>query len=240
MIDIKLLQTLDDCLNTIVPAEEHLSIDELRGLFYAQMITPAKHDALAWLSAIFKGQHPAISDSQATLLNEATQAVYSAYHELLTTNKLAFPFNFEQLDEELAEIAYSWCLGFFAGLAINEVFWFGKKGEKLKPSDAALESVRNSAKLFSGLATKDFSDFDQNKIKEIKALLMEQGEEPNGDMIAIALFPNVPIAAKTLHIYGVKTMQLAAQHTPIQPAIKIGRNDPCHCGSGKKYKKCCG
>jgi SWIM/SEC-C metal-binding protein len=21
---------------------------------------------------------------------------------------------------------------------------------------------------------------------------------------------------------------------------KIGRNDPCNCGSGKKYKKCCG
>lgn len=21
---------------------------------------------------------------------------------------------------------------------------------------------------------------------------------------------------------------------------KIHRNDPCHCGSGKKYKKCCG
>ena len=21
--------------------------------------------------------------------------------------------------------------------------------------------------------------------------------------------------------------------------MKIGRNDPCHCGSGKKYKKCC-
>jgi len=23
-------------------------------------------------------------------------------------------------------------------------------------------------------------------------------------------------------------------------AQKIGRNDPCPCGSGKKYKKCCG
>jgi SEC-C motif len=22
-------------------------------------------------------------------------------------------------------------------------------------------------------------------------------------------------------------------------ANKIGRNDPCHCGSGSKYKKCC-
>lgn len=21
--------------------------------------------------------------------------------------------------------------------------------------------------------------------------------------------------------------------------MKIGRNDPCHCGSGNKYKKCC-
>jgi len=27
---------------------------------------------------------------------------------------------------------------------------------------------------------------------------------------------------------------------PIQVAQKIGRNDPCPCGSGKKYKKCCG
>ncbi|WP_257720225.1 PBPRA1643 family SWIM/SEC-C metal-binding motif protein [Heliomicrobium modesticaldum] len=30
---------------------------------------------------------------------------------------------------------------------------------------------------------------------------------------------------------------------PARPAVagpKIGRNDPCPCGSGKKYKKCCG
>ena len=26
----------------------------------------------------------------------------------------------------------------------------------------------------------------------------------------------------------------------IVKAKKIGRNDPCPCGSGKKYKKCCG
>lgn len=25
-----------------------------------------------------------------------------------------------------------------------------------------------------------------------------------------------------------------------QPKPKIGRNSPCPCGSGKKYKKCCG
>ena len=27
--------------------------------------------------------------------------------------------------------------------------------------------------------------------------------------------------------------------TPAAPT-KVGRNDPCPCGSGKKYKKCCG
>jgi SEC-C motif-containing protein len=27
---------------------------------------------------------------------------------------------------------------------------------------------------------------------------------------------------------------------PVRAADKVGRNDPCPCGSGKKYKKCCG
>ncbi|TBR38065.1 zinc chelation protein SecC [Marinomonas agarivorans] len=32
------------------------------------------------------------------------------------------------------------------------------------------------------------------------------------------------------------------QQTPlVTPAeMKLGRNEPCHCGSGKKFKKCCG
>lgn len=27
---------------------------------------------------------------------------------------------------------------------------------------------------------------------------------------------------------------------PVTVETKAGRNDPCSCGSGKKYKKCCG
>jgi preprotein translocase subunit SecA len=30
------------------------------------------------------------------------------------------------------------------------------------------------------------------------------------------------------------------QRQPISVGEKTGRNDPCPCGSGKKYKKCCG
>jgi preprotein translocase subunit SecA len=31
-----------------------------------------------------------------------------------------------------------------------------------------------------------------------------------------------------------------ARPAPVRAAVKVGRNDPCPCGSGKKYKKCCG
>jgi SEC-C motif-containing protein len=34
------------------------------------------------------------------------------------------------------------------------------------------------------------------------------------------------------HIHGAQPVKM------LEP--KIGRNDPCTCGSGKKYKKCCG
>ncbi len=33
--------------------------------------------------------------------------------------------------------------------------------------------------------------------------------------------------------------QHGKQHVPMTQKVKIGRNDPCLCGSGKKYKKCC-
>ena len=44
-------------------------------------------------------------------------------------------------------------------------------------------------------------------------------------------------------------MQAAAEETQgeganvktiVRETPKVGRNDPCPCGSGKKYKKCCG
>jgi preprotein translocase subunit SecA len=38
----------------------------------------------------------------------------------------------------------------------------------------------------------------------------------------------------------VVTNQEGGMRKPIVKEEKIGRNDPCPCGSGKKYKKCCG
>jgi preprotein translocase subunit SecA len=34
--------------------------------------------------------------------------------------------------------------------------------------------------------------------------------------------------------------ETTTKQTVKRDGIKVGRNDPCPCGSGKKYKKCCG
>ena len=36
------------------------------------------------------------------------------------------------------------------------------------------------------------------------------------------------------------TPLVSASQGPLVVGDKVGRNDPCPCGSGKKYKKCCG
>jgi uncharacterized protein YecA (UPF0149 family) len=48
-------------------------------------------------------------------------------------------------------------------------------------------------------------------------------------------------AAKHDHEHGPD----CDHHHPVQQPFqrqgaKVGRNDPCSCGSGKKFKKCCG
>ncbi len=43
-------------------------------------------------------------------------------------------------------------------------------------------------------------------------------------------------------LLGIRTFfreRESGAHTPIR-AVKVGRNEPCPCGSGKKYKRCCG
>ena len=54
-----------------------------------------------------------------------------------------------------------------------------------------------------------------------------------------------PYASSTLTLYNsyaFKKLLIATNENEIsqQTATKIGRNDTCPCGSGLKYKKCCG
>ena len=45
------------------------------------------------------------------------------------------------------------------------------------------------------------------------------------------------------HVHGPDCDHDHDHHHPVEQFVrsapKIGRNDPCPCGSGKKHKKCC-
>ena len=41
------------------------------------------------------------------------------------------------------------------------------------------------------------------------------------------------------HDHATMALMRALNTTVARATPKVGRNDPCPCGSGKKYKKCC-
>ena len=68
----------------------------------------------------------------------------------------------------------------------------------------------------------------KTRIKEVSALFEEHGWE-----YTIELDNSGPEDISDLNI-------LLNTPEPVKVDKKTGRNDPCPCGSGMKYKKCCG
>ena len=55
----------------------------------------------------------------------------------------------------------------------------------------------------------------------------------------LRLLESICVQHEIDHLYGKTILDREDKSEPIQVKKKIGRNDPCYCGSGKKYKKCC-
>jgi len=68
----------------------------------------------------------------------------------------------------------------------------------------------------------------KKRMKEVTSIL-----EKNGWQYTLELEPDQPEDITDLEILLNPPKTVVAEK-------KVGRNDPCPCGSGKKYKKCCG
>jgi hypothetical protein len=92
--------------------------------------------------------------------------------------------------------------------------WFEKKAA-MPAADCIAEA-----------ATKEENRFIRDGLDEMTGWICYQPPKPKLDRR-----PQVPVwPAYDPHSGG----------TPIRSLPKVGRNDPCPCGSGKKFKKCCG
>ena len=101
------------------------------------------------------------------------------------------------------------------------------------------------------LALQDVGDEDREKLvfnATVMACLTLLYSDENGETASMPdrVLPMKP--AKAWHLlpallietggFGLDRQQAAGQAAPVQEE-KVGRNAPCPCGSGKKYKKCC-
>lgn len=64
---------------------------------------------------------------------------------------------------------------------------------------------------------------------------------PDAEQIAIKRLAQEEKARKELEKWqkSQQAKSVPAHVVPVSSSAKVGRNDPCPCGSGKKYKKCC-
>jgi len=63
-------------------------------------------------------------------------------------------------------------------------------------------------------------------------------EQSNNKGAELRVLESVCVQHEIDHLNGVVCMDRKVNTTIVKDK-KIGRNEPCHCGSGKKYKKCC-
>ena len=123
----------------------------------------------------------------------------------------------------------------------NEILWEiwvagFEKAVKLRPSawQKLLTADHETAQAMSGLLT--LADVDRRDSR----ITPEQ-------LDALTAAAPHQIGPWVVTLNGWRLANYAPTHdfqTPRSsfstPADKVGRNDPCPCGSGKKYKKCCG
>jgi uncharacterized protein YchJ len=124
-----------------------------------------------------------------------------------------------------------------------------KKSEKLLRQGLSITGVRNPDDIAERLA--DLCD-DQGRHEEA-VQFREKGKRTNASVqrtLNIHAGGHVlrQKTTVTFHGEGLPLAELSSLHDLHRPSLhnlpgpkqKIGRNDLCPCGSGKKFKKCCG
>ncbi len=70
--------------------------------------------------------------------------------------------------------------------------------------------------------------------------LKDAAPDDAGTQLEMLIEGSAPLGLAPSAFGGFGRGVSAAQQPVVRSAAKIGRNDPCHCGSGKKFKKCHG
>jgi len=213
-LDDFLLNRIDDDANTEGLDEGILDVSELDGLLTAVVSGPVVLVPSRWLPAVWGDFEPIWEGAEeAQRFMALVMRHYNCLAGMLMEDPEAFePMFYERtLDDRTVTIVDEWCEGYLRGVRLAEEEW------RAGGQDIAhlLAPVR---------AFTEETNWQAHALK---------------DEVAVARFRD-SIAPNVRAIHAKWLAERSGLQAPVRrDRPRVGRNDPCPCGSGKKYKRCC-
>ncbi|RWR01061.1 hypothetical protein ED28_16565 [[Pantoea] beijingensis] len=212
------LEWLDDVLMECGNDDSVLDVSELDGLLTAILSGPNMIPPSQWLPVIWGGEKhdPGWSDeSEMTRFMNLTFQHMNDIAERLcyVPDQFAPLFGYRTIKGKEYTVVEEWCFGYMRGVALDD--WSALPKSMQSELDAI--ALHGREENFSKLEQMTEDAFEQSQM---------------------AIGP----AALQLHHHWLTLRAPTSeprQATPVSAQLKVGRNDPCPCGSGKKFKHCC-
>lgn len=143
--------------------------------------------------------------------------------------------NFPESPEQLMRSRYT------AYAIANIDYIFDTMREKaLKGADRAESLKWSKTSNWLGLEIIEASDVDSSSdYGEVKFVAKFIQDNKQHELKEHSSFKKID--GRWYYVGGIENYDIENNYKPVEQRVaqKIGRNDPCTCGSGKKYKKCC-
>lgn len=205
---------LIELLDAKSEAHNTMRCDEVQGFMMALLSGPDALNPTNWLPEIL-GEESLFDAKERTEIERLVMAI--AADMRMKLNEKILPDLWFYEDEAGNPDFYTWCNAYLYALDIVPTDWF--------------EAV------------------DQEEFEDLFYPIMALGgiydDEENGEVILhlnekelTQLESDLPHVL--LDIYWYWQAIINKPQTVRREGEKVGRNDPCPCGSGKKYKACCG
>ena len=208
---------------------------ELQGFLFTVVSAPDLVPPSDWLPVVFGDEKAGYASlDQANEILGQIMALYNTTNAAVLDPPTLLPGDCPLRDNVLANFAEDapisqWSRGFLRGHQWLEELW-----EEFLPKE--LEEDLDAALMALGF----FSSREMAEGFHAETSTSDQSFEAMAD----AILQTVPRAVAQYAHMGRSIAEVLAGRDADAPELthdaKVGRNDPCPCGSGKKYKKCCG
>ena len=218
------LEELDQFLLYGVDNDEAMTLDTLDGYLHAIAIGPQTIMPSQWLPKVW-GEDSAMMPPTDSIdqLNHIMGLVMRHYNSIIHGFGLKPPLvapcwdTYEYNIGEFEE-ADGWAHGFTVGVALNGAAW--------QPLFDSLQGQQWYRPI--GLLGEESFSADQDELTKTP----EQREQ---------LAQQIEDSLANIHAFWLPLREaIHERETAQRLRTKVGRNEPCPCDSGKKFKKCCG